>query len=286
MYAYKKSSDHSLVILDNTNMYKAEIRQLLVDYKKRWNESIADKIAVTSTIDKVKPGATVIIPEYLYSQIKHKSLYDVIVIPSINLLTIYDLRAAVIDITVNYTKDYDEACEWLANLPDTFTYDSETTGLEHPSREEITMYSFGLNETEAFVIINENLEMQEMVMDFLSTTNKTMIIHNAQFDQKWIKYLTGKHPKNVEDSQLLAWAYLNHANTYQARTGLKHLAKKVYKDWAVAPDMFGIEHKYNPELIRYSGIDACATWFVYNEFTALVNKQEEELNEQIAKASN
>ena len=277
MIKYKSTSDCSLVILDNTNMYKAEIRQLLVDYKKRWNESIADKIAVTPTIDKVQAGATIIIPEYLYAQIKHKSLYKVIVIPSINLLSIYDLRAAVLDVKVDYTKDIDEARQWLHNLPDTFTYDSETTGLEHPSREEITMYSFASNETTAFVISNETPEMQDMVMDFLVSTEKTMIIHNIQFDVKWIRYLTGKFPKSMEDSQLLAWSYLNHANTFLAKTGLKHLAKIVYRDWAVGPDLFGIEHKHNPELIRYAGIDAAATWFVWNEFTAKVNKQEAKL---------
>jgi len=247
-------------------MYTKEIRQLLVVYKQRWNESLANIIGVTSKIDNVKAGSTIIIPEYLYSSIKHKSLYQVIVIPSINLLTIYDLRAAIINPTVKVTKDIEEARQWLTTLPSIFTYDSETTGLEHPSKEEITMYSFGINETQAFVIINDDLEMQEMVMEFLIGTNKTMIIHNAQFDAKWIRYLTNQYPKNIEDSMLLAWTYLNHANTSLAKVGLKQLASKVYKQWAVSPDLFGIEHKYNPELARYAGIDACATWFVWNEF--------------------
>ena len=283
MYKYKQTSDASLVILDNTNMYRAEIRQLLVDYKKRWHTSIADKIAVAATMDKVPAGATVIIPEYLYAQIEHKSLYKVIVIPSINLLTIYDLRAAVIDPIVRVTRDIDEARQWLSELLDLFTYDSETTGLEHPSREEITMYSFGIDEENAFVIINEDKEMQDMVMEFLTSTEKTMIIHNFQFDGKWIKYLTGRYPKSYEDSQLLVWAIKNHANTYEARSGLKLLASIVYKDWAVSADLFGIEHKYNTELHRYAGIDACATWFVWNEWypkllaqeTALLKRQKE-----------
>ena len=60
MYTFKNTSDKSLVILDNTNMYKDEIRQVLVDYKKRWKTSVADKIAVTSIMSKVPAGATIV----------------------------------------------------------------------------------------------------------------------------------------------------------------------------------------------------------------------------------
>ena len=282
MYTFKEGASPDIVIIDPTNLYRQEIRNILKEYKVRW-ESIADNIAVARALDEVPVGAKVIMPNYLFKSTTQITKYaDILTIPAINLMTVENLRSVAVDVKVTYTKDIVEAEKWLNNLPDTFTYDSETTGLEHPSREEITMYSFGIDDETAFVISNESKAMQDMVMNFLITTDKTILIHNFQFDGKWIRFLTGEYPKNYQDSQLLAWTYLNHAEVYKAKVGLKALASEIYRDWAVAKDMFAIEYKYDEQLIRYAGIDAAATWYVWNKYTELVNKQEEELNEQIA----
>jgi len=270
MYTFVDTAEPDIAILDQTGLYRPEIRDILKEYKKRWG-SVASRIVVVKHIKDLPRGKTVIIPTYAYGQVSDPLKFaKVIMVEAINLLTVEELRAAAIEVLVEYTKDIDEARDWLYNLPDIFTYDSETTGLEHPSREEITMYSFGLNDETAFVVSNENQEMQDMVMEFLTTTEKTMIIHNFQFDGKWIRYLTGKYPKSYEDTQLLAWTYLNHADVFRAKVSLKALAKSVYRDWAVSADLFGIEHKHNPDLIYYAGVDAAATWFVYNKYTKLI----------------
>lgn len=270
MYTFIKDVTPDIIILDPTNLYRTEIRDVLKTYKRRWG-SIAARIGVAHTIEEIPKGTTLIMPTYKFADITSPLSYsDIIVIDAINLLEVEDLRAAAIEVTVTYTKDIGEARQWLADLPETFTYDCEATGLEHPSREELTMYSFGINDDTAFVISNENKEMQDMVMNFLVTTEKKMIIHNTQYDMKWIKYLTGKYPKNYEDSMLAAWTYLNHSDTSKARVGLKVLASRVYRAWAVSSDLFGIEHKHNPELIHYAGVDAAATWYVWNKYSALL----------------
>ena len=282
LHKFKASSDASICILDTTGHYTRNVRQQLVYYKARFGESLADLVAVASSMEDVPQGCLLVVPEYIYQTVPHKGLYDCRTVPSIANLTHYDLRALVIDPIVHYTKGVEQARKWLQELPDLFTYDCEAAAIVKPGEEidegerkdralnvrqhELTMYSFAGSESEAFVISNEGKEMQDMVMDFLVTTDKTIIMHNASFDAKIVKYLTGKHIKHIEDSQLLTWVKLNHCDTSKAKVGLKGLAGHVYSDWAVSADLFGIEHKYNPDLIRYSGIDAMATMFVYNEY--------------------
>ena len=113
------------------------------------------------------------------------------------------------------------------------------------------MYSFAENETEATVIINEDQAMEDMVLEFLTTTESTVIMHNASFDMKIVKHRTGKFIKNIEDTALLAWCYLNHADNFQAKVGLKELARKVYANWAVAKDSFST-FKYTDEVVNYN----------------------------------
>jgi hypothetical protein len=280
MFTFKES-DQSIVILDNTNQMKNHIKTVLRDFKLRWNISLANKIAIAENLDDIPFDTVVIIPEFISYSINPLRFKKLVTVDAIQNLDIYTLRRATIETTVHVTKKLEEAYEWLKDLGDTFTFDTETAPNVVDERltqkdlsldvfrNQITMFSFAENETEAIVIINENQEMEDMVLDFLTTTESKVIMHNASFDMKIVKHRTGKFIKNIEDTQLLAWSYLNHVDTQQAKVGLKVLAAKVYSSWSVAADMFGIENKYNPDLHTYSGIDAMATMFVWNEFSKL-----------------
>ena len=303
LYRFKDTSDASLVVLDTSGAYKKEVRQALVDYKKRWGISVADKLAIATTIEDIPRGARIIMPEYQYDSLPSKAVPDINLIPAISLISHYDIRRVILEVKVTYTRDIEEAREWLNALPNIFTYDCETASLYtkeeqakaeadlllitedsfeadiqrdelnniinsnalDPFRNQLTMYSFGIDEKVSFVISNEDQAMEDMVLDFLTTTEKTVIVHNAGFDMKVIRHRTGKFIKNWEDSRQLTWVNLNHANTSLAKTGLKGLAGYVYKDWGVSDEYFGIEHKYDERLIHYAGIDASATFFVWNE---------------------
>ena len=268
MIRFKETSTPpTLFILDTTGKNQDHIRNQLVNYKKRWNESLADDLAIISNIHEATAGSTILVPQYILNSLPDtKPVARYKTMASVNAMTHYDLRAAIINPIVTFTDKPEQALEWLNATPDTITLDFETTGLAHPSQEIITHLAVGTSESEAFVIIFSD-GMEAPVMDWLVTTKKKQIWHNLSFDGKYMIHRTGKFPKNYEDSQLLAWSYLNHADTYRAKVGLKGLAGKIYGEWAVAKDLFGLEHMYNPEMITYAGTDTCATFFVWNEYT-------------------
>ncbi len=263
MFTYKQSSCE-LVVLDINGNMKNHIKRCLKDYKTRWNESLANVIGVVDRVSDLPKQAIVIIPDFIAYSVNPLHFNRLITVDDISNLTKEDLRRAVVKPKVKVTKNIEEASQWLHSLPNLFTYDCETTGLD-VFNDDLTMYSFAIDEENAFVIINEDQAMEDMVLDFLINTDSTVVMHNASFDMKIVKYRTGKFIKHIEDTQLLAWTYLNHTFTPNAKVSLKHLAGNIYGDWAVK-DLFGIEHKYNPELLHYSGVDACATYYVFNEY--------------------
>jgi uncharacterized protein YprB with RNaseH-like and TPR domain len=244
-------SDSSVVIYASTHHHNL-IKECLRDYKLRWNESIANKIAYTDILSELPKGSTLIIPTYLSYQINPFDFKRVVTVDAIQNLSIYELRRAVIETTYRYTKSVDEARQWLSELPSVFSYDCETTGLSVHT-DLLTMFSFAPNETTSIVLSNEP-GMEELVMDFLTTTESTVIMHNASFDMKIIRHRTGKFIKHFEDTQLLARCYTNHADSDKAKTGLKHLAGKVYGDWAVAKDSFTEVMQYTDEVITYNNL--------------------------------
>lgn len=305
MYYFKDPpSDQlpSVIILDQNGDQQHNIRQQLANYKKRWGVSIADKVAIVNTPDEFIPGVPIIVSEYM-SSFAQSGLAKTITVSAISLLTHYHLRSALVKTSYEVTDQLDQAMEWLNSLTGPFTADFESaskfddeekafiqdqlklldpevnqaeyielqqqlesSGLSHPSLTDLTHLVIGLDEENSYVIILTP-ENQQPVLNFLVETELKQIWHNLSFDGKHILYHTGKFPKNYEDTQLLAWAYKNHANTFQAKVGLKGLAEKIYSNWAVASDMFNLDNKYDPQLLEYAGIDGNATWFVWNEFS-------------------
>ena len=84
------------------------------------------------------------------------------------------------------------------------------------------------------------------------------------YDFRHLYYHTGKFPTNYEDTQLLAKSIINHVDTFKARTGLKELAGRWYGDWGISSDNFTLDQMYEPHVIRYAAIDACATYQLWN----------------------
>lgn len=157
------------------------------------------------------------------------------------------------------------ALQWLNKLPDAIACDFETTGLEHPSRETMTHFSVAWSEDEGFVLPFTSPMMERLVMEFLTTTKRKQIWHNLSFDGKYIMHRTGKFPINYEDTQVLAWSLLNHADTFKAKSGLKELMGWAYGDWAIAKDDFGIEKMLEPHVLKYAVTDACATYKLWEQ---------------------
>ena len=146
----------------------------------------------------------------------------------------------------------------------------DSNGLSHPSLSQLTHLSLAYSETEAFVFIFDNKELQDYALNWLVTTDKKQIWHNLCFDGKHIFYNTGKLPKDYEDSQILAKTLLNHVDNSKSATGLKHLMGYKFGSWAVSADYFSLEQMYNPELLHYAAIDACATLTLWNEIQSYI----------------
>lgn len=141
----------------------------------------------------------------------------------------------------------------------------DSSGLSHPSLVRITHFSLAISETEAYVVIITNSKMQNILLNWLVTTEVTQIWHNASFDFRLIYYHTRKFPLNYEDTQILAKTLLNHVNNQKSMTGLKHLMGYKYGAWAVSEDNFNQAQMFEEHVLHYAATDACATYALWNE---------------------
>lgn len=207
-----------------------------------------------------------------------------------DIQTLADVVASqYINPQITWTDDIAVAQQWLTGIEqtyDTIAVDFEAIDLTLPQFNQLTMVTIGWQLTKSVVIVFKDKQITDFVLDWLVTTNCRQVYHNALFDTRLIHYFTGKLPKHIEDSQLLAAVYKNHVNPDKRKSGLKELAKYPYLDWAsdkssfelyvdsseyVNPNLHYIgsnptPHMYNLPLIYYCGVDACATHFVWSKF--------------------
>lgn len=205
-----------------------------------------------------------------------------------------------IKVDFEYTDNAFVAYKWLRALPNIFAVDFETAsrytiqekekfkvmlgvykntedirvtkqkidsdGLSHPRFSCITHLSLGISSNEAKVIICNTEKMRKIVTNFLVTTDKKQIWHNAAFDFKHIEYMEHKIPKNFVDTKLLAKVLLNNANNALGGVGLKELMGYAYGPWSIAKENpFTQENIYNEKLIGYAAIDGAATYKLYKD---------------------
>lgn len=190
---------------------------------------------------------------------------------------------------VTWTDDLAVVSQWLTGIEakyDTIAVDFEARDLSLPQFNQLTMVTLGWNLTKSIVIVFSIPAIQDYVLNWLVTTNCRQVYHNAIFDTRFINYHTGKLPKDIEDSQLLAAVYRNHVNPDKRKSGLKELAKYPYLDWASDKSSFELyvnssnytnpnlhyigsnptPSMYNLPLIYYCGVDSMATHFVWTKF--------------------
>ena len=138
-------------------------------------------------------------------------------------------------------------------------------GLSHPSLTKITHLSLAYEDAKGYVFIFDNKAIERVILNWLVSTNKLQIWHNASFDFKQIYYRTGKFPKNYEDTMLLAKCILNHAENNKSEVGLKKLMGTLYGSWGLSEDYFTLEQMHNETVLRYATTDACATFRCYSD---------------------
>jgi hypothetical protein len=179
--------------------------------------------------------------------------------------------AADFEVAIKYTSD--EIEEWKRLLQkaeltklERVSLESRlaATALDHPSHCTITHCSIATSDSHAYVFILDNPSITNYVLNFLVTTLQQQVWHNASYDFRHLYYYIGKFPINYEDSQILAKCLINHVEIYKARTGLKELAGTWYGAWGISADCFTLAQIYEPHVLHYAAIDACATYKLWN----------------------
>ena len=284
MFSFKPITNTEVAIIDQSGQNTQHIRNQLAAYKSRWNESLADKLIIINSIAELPEGIPVIAPSFVNIALHHNTY----IVPSISQMTHYDLRAATIKPKVNLVTidqaisdlttstvvalDFEAGtkltkAEQLALEP--ANHDEQllksAVALSHPSLTVVTHLSYAFSETESNVVILDDESKRTQIFQTLANLKAKQIWHNANFDLFHVYYHTSIFPSDVEDTQLMWATILNHTNEQERLTGLKHLGKKIYKNWAIGSEKFGLEHMYDPEVIEYAGIDTQATLYLYNE---------------------
>lgn len=214
-------------------------------------------------------------------------------------------------IQVNYqsTNDANTAKQWLHGLPNLFAADLETairysnetiqtakekmvdellpkkeriryqaiakaTALGHPYHCTITHVNVAWTEEDAYVFIIDNKKIADVVLNFLVTTTSKQIWHNYCYDGRFMRYYAHADPIDIEDTQILAKTLINHVETFKARTGLKELMGPWYGDWGISSDNFTLEQQHDPKVIKYSAIDAAATFKLWEYLQDFIKTEE------------
>ena len=215
-----------------------------------------------------------------------------------------------------FTDELEMTKKMIAKLPDVFAYDIESMGthtdeeiaeakeklVDDPDNLELikiarsnalmppynkcTMHSFSLDHERSFVLISTP-EIEEYILDFLTTTDKKVVMHNMGFDGRFVYNRTGKHIKNYEDTQLISQSYENSVN--QPLYGLKSLASHINPTWGSEKSSFDLYEdstdyvnenlvyrgsnprykEYNLPLVFYAGIDTQMTHILWHKYSEI-----------------
>ncbi len=169
-----------------------------------------------------------------------------------------------------YTKEErDEAKSYLKDVGTSDPYYkqarivSASSGLSYPTIVKTTHFIFGLSKNKVYTIICKTPEMELFIWNLIADYFGTFLVHNSGFDLKICLQRTGKIPKNVIDTQLLAKCLINHVNIWKAKTGLKDLVGDYYPpSWSLYSDYEPADLK-NEAFLLYCGYDGSAVWTVY-----------------------
>ena len=174
-----------------------------------------------------------------------------------------------------YITDEQEAYHFLESLHvhDALTIDIETTGLHLGSK--LVSIAFAWDKHNGAAIYLDNIDIR-LLRDFFEDYTGTIIFHNALFDCKHLIYNLFKSMQKglnvfeyVEDSML--YAYLAKNSTTEAKLDLKSNALEFAGNYGInVKDASALPVEV---LLEYNLKDCLATWYVYNKYKAIVEKQ-------------
>lgn len=147
---------------------------------------------------------------------------------------------------------------------------ARSSGLSNPIITRTTHFIFGIAEDESVILVADNPDTEQMIWNWLITYKGKTIVHNAGFDLKICFQRTGRLPLDYEDTQLLAKTFINNADNWKSKVGLKELMGGYYSPkWSLFED-YNIRNLNDPNFLMYAAIDGASTfklWHQLQEYT-------------------
>jgi hypothetical protein len=141
---------------------------------------------------------------------------------------------------------------------------ARSSGLSYPLITKTTHFIFGLSESHSVIIVTNTVSEELLVWYWLSQYQGKLLIHNAVFDLKTMAVRVGMLPKDYEDTQLLAKTFINNAENWKAKTGLKELMGGYYDPKWSLYNQYDIENYKDIDFLQYMAVDGAAVyklWF-------------------------
>jgi len=140
---------------------------------------------------------------------------------------------------------------------------AKSSGLSHPTLIRTTHFIFGITSTESVILIAHDEKTEMAIWNWIVKYKGKFLIHNSGFDLKICYQRTGKLPVNFEDTQLIAKCYINNADNWKAKVGLKVLMGGYYNPkWSMYED-YNIKNINDTDFLEYCAIDGSSVVMLY-----------------------
>jgi len=148
-------------------------------------------------------------------------------------------------------------------------FDTETTNIKLPDLPSILLWSITVKPNEGFVI---PFKFNNRMLEYMTTTNQSLVAHNLSFDMGLIHNYTGKFIQNYEDTLLYARGIYNDS-VVKHKLSLKELVKKqfgIWSDGSVKSKISDLTEDVitDDEMIYYSGVDTIALYSLFQQYKA------------------
>ncbi len=142
---------------------------------------------------------------------------------------------------------------------------AKSSGLSYPEIVKVTHFIFGVSKKHSVILIAHDLKTELLIMNWVVDYEGKLIVHNFGFDGKLIYNRTGRFPKDMEDTQLLAKCLINNCDIWKAKTGLKELMGDSYNPRWTMIDTYDVQDYKEETFLRYCAIDGASTFHLWED---------------------
>jgi len=166
-------------------------------------------------------------------------------------------------------------------------YDTETTSIDKAKTvPNVIMWSLAVKANEAFIV---PYKFNKRLFEWITTTDKNIVVQNGGFDNRIVHWNTGKHIKNAQDLLGISYVMLNDS-VLTPSISLKTVAKKDYGMWSEKGGSYDItDLQYsdvdNVDLQYYAGIDAMSLSHSFSKYITELEATESVEIENVLPAS-